>query len=293
VGFFHILIRCYTNMIIEIHKNKNDEWRGLFTGLFLLVTSLFMMVRLGPAGIVLGFFTFLPGLAFTIMFYRLFSAKKPFIELHEDFFLIRTAANANVKEFVDHIIKYNDIKSVSKEGRHRKSTDILEMKISGKNTDTNLSFGKNEITNENVRIDTSNLLIEKNKLFNIIDRKQRDPGQGLGLISSSIEYWPNKIPFHKRVIYSILSAFITIYVAYGVFIGRLIIPTRKGDLIFYGASLWIASIAFLFCIACVTIKIIDHYDKKDNESIYWRYSSFCFKSGVALYLIALIVKLLS
>jgi hypothetical protein len=280
-------------MIIEIHKNKNDEWYGLFMGLFLLATSLFMMVELGPTGIVLGFFTFLSGLAFTIMFYRLFSAKKPFIELHEDFFLIRTAANANAKEFVDHIIKYNDIKSVSKVGRHRKSPDIIEMKISGENTDTNLSFGKNELTNENVRIDTTNLLIEKNKLFNIIDRKQRDPGQDLGLISSSIEYSPNKIPFHNRVIYLIFSSFITIYVGYGVFIGRLIIPSKKGSLVFYGTSLWIASIAFLFCVACVTIKIVDHYDKKDNESIYWRYSSFCFKSGVALYFIALIVNVLS
>lgn len=280
-------------MIIEIHKNKNDEWYGLFMGLSLLAVSFFMMVWLGPVGIVLGFFTFWAGIAFTIMFYRLFSSKKPFIELHEDFFLIRTAANANAKEFVDHIVKYRDIKAVLKKGRYRKSPDIIEMKISGKNTDTNISFGGNEITNENVRIDTTKLQIEKNKFFTILERKQSNPDQGLGPISCAIEYWPNKIPFYKRVIYFILSIFITIYVVYGVFIGRLIIPTKDGALVFYGASLWIASISFFFCVAFFAIKIVDHYDKRDNESIYWRYSNFCFRSGFALYFIALIVKVLS
>jgi len=286
-------------MNIEIYRKKNDEWYGLMMGLSLLAIGLSMMGLIfivgtkAGAALVFGFFIFLAGLAITLLFYRMFSVKKPFVEIQEDFILVRTATTTDMKEFVDHLINYSDIKSITIEGSSRKAPDIIEMKISGKNNDTVVTFGDNEITNENVRLETDKLEFEKNKFLRILEMKQSAPNQGLSAILSSIEYWPNTIPFYKRVIYFFLATFITIYVGYSISIGRLIIPTEDGALVLYGSSLWIASIAFLCCVTYFIIKIFDHYDKRDNEKMYWQYSNFVFRTGVSLYFLALIVRLFS
>ncbi len=280
-------------MIIEIHTNKNNEWGGLIMGLVLVAFSFLMMIQLGAAGLVIGFFVFWMGLGFTIMTYRMFSTKKPFIELHEEFFMLRTPVNTDMKEFIEHIINYSDIKSISNEGIFGKASDILTIKISGKNTDTIIEMRNTEITNEYVQLETNRLEIEKNKLLSMLEMKHINPDQELSTILSAIGFKPNEIPLYKRVTYFIISTLVTIYVGYGVFIGYLLIPTEEGFLVLYGFSLWIGSISFLCLAADFFIKIIDHYDKRDNEMTYWKYSNFAFRSGITLYAIALIVKIFS
>lgn len=271
-------------MFIELHTNKNSEWIGLVVSLFLLIFSLFIMWSLGPAGIVLGFFSFLMGFGMTIMASRKFFSKKSAFEIHEDFFLYRKAVDSNFREFVDHNFKYSDITSISQEGLFDNYSDVITISFQN-------SFSKNYGNEGEIKVDTGMFNFDKMKLIQILEMKRSDSSVTLSEILNKIEYVPNEMPPHMRFFYFFGSLSIMIHTGYGAFTGRLIMPAKRGNyLVLTDASLWICSISLLCFVAYLFSAIIDHYDKRDNEGKYRKYRSVLFRSGFSLYLIALLVN---
>lgn len=101
------------------------------------------------------------------------------------------------------------------------------------------------------------------------------------------EYVPNKIPKGERV-FNLLWAFgLICYGVWGLVKGELWIPALRGGdgLIVTGFSLVLMLIAILVGVLNLLIPVFDHYDRRDNESMY-RLLSNVF-TGVSVFLIVL------
>ncbi|HHQ4927040.1 hypothetical protein GL264_07965 [Aeromonas jandaei] len=97
------------------------------------------------------------------------------------------------------------------------------------------------------------------------------------------KYKPNHIPLGVRIICAFLIVFFVIYGVAELANGYTYVPAKRGGFFISGIpTLIIAISSFLFSIVAA-LKIIDHYDKRDNEKVYLKVQSIIFK--VALYML--------
>ena len=81
-------------------------------------------------------------------------------------------------------------------------------------------------------------------------------------------YTPNHIPFKERIFFVFFGFVLMAYSFYAIFDERLIIPTKRSEIIFVGDGIpWGGFCLFTIALS-LFIGVIDHYDKRDNEIYY-------------------------
>jgi hypothetical protein len=103
---------------------------------------------------------------------------------------------------------------------------------------------------------------------------------------------PNHIPSEERIMNIIFSSIMFLYATFGVIIDDLHIPgKRRPGFHFHGVPAWIMYGAFLCAVANMMSVIVDHYDKRDNETNYKLFARVTQIAGWALFVLALILDI--
>ena len=113
---------------------------------------------------------------------------------------------------------------------------------------------------------------------------------GNSIISESA-YAPNTVPFKVRLWKITLSVALLIYGTFGVVTDNFLIPTKRGTLALYGHPAWIMYGALLCLVVNLIAVVIDHYDTRNNEGRYKKFSAFARKLGYTLFVLALILSI--
>jgi len=107
------------------------------------------------------------------------------------------------------------------------------------------------------------------------------------------KYTPNHIPEEERLKCLFFSLGLIIYGTIGVYIDDLYIPGKRSrGLHFHGVPMWVLYFAFLFAAMNLLSVIVDHYDKRNNETNYKKFAQVTRYIAATLFFAALILDLL-
>lgn len=124
----------------------------------------------------------------------------------------------------------------------------------------------------------------------------RVPPKPLEHIGTYIEgkYVPNIIPLGKRIWNILSSLFLLAYGAYGLWIGDIYIPGKRGSgTHLHGLAAWAMYAAFIAaCLAMLSI-IVDHFDKRDNEARYKYFADKCNTVGLVLIFVSFAIAIIA
>ncbi len=116
--------------------------------------------------------------------------------------------------------------------------------------------------------------------------------------SDKQRYKPNSYPLNFRIICLFASVALIIYASICVYYDDFSIPSRRRGgshigkvLHIHGYSVWILSLACLTTAANLLSYLIDHYDERNNEHKYERFSKLSAKAGWFLLFSAIILEL--
>ncbi|PBQ34905.1 hypothetical protein CNR22_13825 [Sphingobacteriaceae bacterium] len=105
-------------------------------------------------------------------------------------------------------------------------------------------------------------------------------------------YTPNHIPTGERIKCLFFSIGLLAYGTFGLYIDDLYIPGKRSrGLHFHGIPCWIMYFAFLFASITLISVVIDHYDKRNNETNYQKFTLATRRIGWALFFVAIILDL--
>ncbi len=110
---------------------------------------------------------------------------------------------------------------------------------------------------------------------------------------SEEEYIPNEVPIHEQIRNVVLSLFAIIGGGIGLMNNNVAVKIcRRCDTVYHfnGVEAYIMYIALLLFSACFMSEVVDHYDKRNNEHLYHRFSNFTLWPGIAFFVTAFIVK---
>ena len=104
-------------------------------------------------------------------------------------------------------------------------------------------------------------------------------------------YKPNHIPKNERIFNALWGTGLLVWSTYGLIVGELIFPGRRGreDTVFTELGLYFVAAGMVLGAANMFLLIVDHYDKRDNE-INYKYASRALISIVIVLVIAAIVS---
>ena len=118
-----------------------------------------------------------------------------------------------------------------------------------------------------------------------------DPEIPVRNVDSDGNYIPNTVPIGDRVIRILFAIGLIGYVVYGIYIDEIYLPSRHGGMYFSGPSIWLIAAAFAcYCLQSIS-RVIDHYDKRDNEMSYYYIGNILTYLAIGLYIIAIVVKI--
>jgi hypothetical protein len=83
---------------------------------------------------------------------------------------------------------------------------------------------------------------------------------------------PNAVPGRRRAMNALGSVALLAYAAYAVYADDFLMPGRRTDLHFHGVSAWLAAAGCLMIALDLVSQVVDHYDRRANESTYERFS---------------------
>jgi hypothetical protein len=105
-------------------------------------------------------------------------------------------------------------------------------------------------------------------------------------------YTPNHIPVETRWIHVLMSAGLIIYGGVGLWLDDIYLPgKRRGGLHFHGLSAQILFAAFLSACCNLLSVVVDHYDRRNNETNYRLFAQATSILGLGLLVAALVVGL--
>jgi hypothetical protein len=107
-------------------------------------------------------------------------------------------------------------------------------------------------------------------------------------------YTPNVIPTVDRRGYILWSALLIVYASWGVWLDDVFIPSRRGGgMHFHGHAALAMGAALVFAAITFVIEVIDHFDRRNNEHWYDRYSCVAIIAGWVLAIAAMFLRLAS
>lgn len=110
-------------------------------------------------------------------------------------------------------------------------------------------------------------------------------------------YKPNSYPLNFRIVCLLASVALVVYAMVCIYYDDFAIPSKQrgshlnGVLHIHGYSVWILSLACLTTAANLLSYLIDHYDNRNNEHKYERFSKLCARAGWFLLFSAIIVEI--
>jgi hypothetical protein len=101
---------------------------------------------------------------------------------------------------------------------------------------------------------------------------------------------PNHIPAGERVWHGLLSVLLTGYGAYGLWVDDLYLPGKRGPGIhLHGLAAWVMALAMLCAVASLLSVVVDHYDRRNNETGYKAFARLTAIAGWVLFALGLIL----
>lgn len=109
------------------------------------------------------------------------------------------------------------------------------------------------------------------------------------IAEQSAKFIPNFVPKKERFKNSLIAVFLLLYGGYGIATGSLLFPARGGALELYGAPAWVMYIALIFTSLKLLAVVLDHYDKRDNQSTYKSFNRFFKVMAWIFFIISIIL----
>lgn len=110
------------------------------------------------------------------------------------------------------------------------------------------------------------------------------------------EYSPNHISLDRRAVYLVVSALIIAYAVGSLmrndFYVWLPLGRRSGpiDEHLHGGAAWLAAASAFSAAANLLSVVVDHYDKRNNETNYRVFARWSFRLAIGLLVAALLVN---
>jgi hypothetical protein len=105
-------------------------------------------------------------------------------------------------------------------------------------------------------------------------------------------YTPNHIPASERASSIIFSSILLIYGIIGFAIDDLYIPGKHSKGVhLHGESMWIMLGSFALAIANLMSVVVDHYDKRNNETNYRLFAKVTKIAAWVVFILALVLDL--
>ena len=128
--------------------------------------------------------------------------------------------------------------------------------------------------------------------FHIWPPKPYQPGhrnhlpEGYDIASGKSAYRPNRIPLWERIRNLALSIALIAYGYVGILVDDLVVFGRRTALHLHGAAAWLMYGALLAGSLLMLSVVVDHFDRRDNERSYKRFSRVMFAICCALFVLS-------
>jgi hypothetical protein len=100
-------------------------------------------------------------------------------------------------------------------------------------------------------------------------------------------YVPNHVPFGDRLIFGLLSLTWITWAVIGLLSGHMfLMVSRHGPIHFSGIPAVLFSLSVMASAAASAVKIVDHYDRRDNEDSYKKTRQWIWYAALALLLLS-------
>lgn len=107
------------------------------------------------------------------------------------------------------------------------------------------------------------------------------------------KHTPNHVSLETRAWYLVVSAMIITYAVAGLWVDDfyVLLPARRGwlELHLHGLPAWLAGLSAFSAAATMLSVIVDHYDRRYNESGYRRFAKVSFLAAIALLIVAVLL----
>ena len=108
-----------------------------------------------------------------------------------------------------------------------------------------------------------------------------------------INYTPNHIPANERILNLVFSILLAGYGAYGVFVNDLYIPGKRSKGIhLHDVPAWIMYAAIICACLVMLSVIVDHYDKRNNETNYKLFANIFRYLGWGFFVLSLVMAII-
>lgn len=107
------------------------------------------------------------------------------------------------------------------------------------------------------------------------------------------DYTPNHIPANERMQNIAFSILLAVYGAYGVWVNDLYIPGKRSKGIhLHDVPAWIMYAAFTCACLVMLSVVVDHYDKRNNETNYKLFANVFRYLGWVFFVLSLIMAII-
>lgn len=107
------------------------------------------------------------------------------------------------------------------------------------------------------------------------------------------EYTPNHIPKSARILNVVLSTILLIYGGFGVWADDLFLPGRATSGVhLHGEPAWIMYAAMIVASFNLLSVVVDHYDRRNNETNYRQFARITQVGGWLLFGSALLLDII-
>ncbi len=254
---------------LEIFQDKGDLWVMFMISLYVVVAGIAFLFTTNPSDpvliVIVSLLFFMPGALLTFASYKMLVDKTPLLVLDNE--------NMSYRPWRGRRISYSEIKGFVLED------ETFKVAIS---TD-----------DRSMTIDSTKLDFDARLLLGVVEHKIKDldlPINDVVPLVASRKYEPNKIKGKARAINTILTLSVLSYISYGVLIDRLVLPAKRGRTIeFYGLAADVILIAAIFMSVNLLSYVADHYDKRDNESVYKKIRAYSSRLGWITFFTAMLI----
>ena len=110
------------------------------------------------------------------------------------------------------------------------------------------------------------------------------------------DYTPNHVHWSKRFINVLYAMVLLALGALGLFKGELLLPGKRTSgptgIAMHGLSAWLMYAAMVCAVAVLLSTVVDHYDRRNNEATYRRFTKVGKVAGWVLLALALVLHVL-
>lgn len=105
-------------------------------------------------------------------------------------------------------------------------------------------------------------------------------------------YTPNHIPAGERITNTLFSVLLLLYGSYGIWVNDIYLPGKHGKGIhLHDVPAWVMYGAFACACLVMLSVVVDHYDKRNNETNYKKFADTFRVLGWCFFVLSLILAI--